>query len=407
LSKQIPYILVAILAASIIVLFITGSSNRNRKFDPRITLRNRDKIPYGTYVAYQNLKSIFPGSKVFRNRRAPGYWDSLDTYGSGQVYISISHRFLASEEEFQKLLDFVESGNDVFISARYISADVERTLSCTTTSFELNVFTDGGAEKMEIMLNNPPFRNRNKYYYPGKKFNTYFSTIDTSITRVLGHDESGHPNFIQMKRGKGDLFLHLEPLAYCNYFLLHRENISYYEQTLSMLDADAEKIVWDDYYLYKRSHYDRPENKRSWLAVLFRYPALKAALLTAIFTLLLYAILEMRRKQRMIPVVLKPRNDSMDFAKTIGRLYHDKGDHKNLSKKMAAYFLEHVRNRYKLTTVNLDEEFIRNLRFKTNVEEHEIRGIVSFIKYLDDVPAINQKELIDFHKQLEGFYKKG
>src|SRR6185503_10139397 len=99
----------------------------------------------------------------------------------------------------------------------------------------------------------------------------------------------------------------------------------------------------------------------------------------------------MRRKQRIIPVMTRPRNDSMDFVKTIGRLYYDKGDHKNLSRKMAAYFLEYVRNRYKLTTVSLDEEFIKNLQFKTNCEEHEIRSIVSFIKYLDEAPVIDHK----------------
>ena len=145
---------------------------------------------------------------------------------------------------------------------------------------------------------------------------------------------------------------------------------------------------------------------RNWLSVLFRYPALKAALLTAIFTLLLFVLLEMRRKQRYIPVISKPRNDSLDFVKTIGRLYYDKGDHKNLCRKMAAYFLEHVRNRYKLATGTLDDEFVQHLRFKSDVPEPEIRSIVSFIKYLDDVPVINYKELSEFHKQLESFYKK-
>ena len=137
-----------------------------------------------------------------------------------------------------------------------------------------------------------------------------------------------------------------------------------------------------------------------------RYPGLKAALLTAIFTLLLFVLLGMRRRQRYIPVMTKPKNDSLDFVKTIGRLYYDRGDHKNLCRKMAAYFLEHVRNRYKLPTGTLDENFISQLRFKSGADEPEIRGIVSFIKYIDDAPAINNNDLTDFHKQLESFYKK-
>jgi len=113
----------------------------------------------------------------------------------------------------------------------------------------------------------------------------------------------------------------------------------------------------------------------------------------------------MRRKQRIIPVLTKPRNDSLDFVKTIGRLYHEKRDHKNLSRKMSAYFLEHIRNRYKLATNLLDERFIQLLKIKTDQAEDNIRSIVSFIKNLDMADEISTDQLADFHKQLEGFYK--
>ena len=73
---------------------------------------------------------------------------------------------------------------------------------------------------------------------------------------------------------------------------------------------------------------------------------------------------------------------------------------------MSAYFLEHVRNKYKLLTSTLDEEFVKKLQYKSGAEEHEVRGIVSFIKYAEDALAISDKQLTDFHKQLESFYKK-
>jgi len=125
-----------------------------------------------------------------------------------------------------------------------------------------------------------------------------------------------------------------------------------------------------------------------------------------LFALLLYVLMEMRRKQRYIPVIKKPANDSLEFVKTIGRLYHDKGDHKNLCKKMSAYFLEHIRSRYKLPTSELDEAFQNNLHFKTGVEQEEINGIVSFIRHLDTLDTVSDKQLAWFHKQLETFYKK-
>ena len=180
----------------------------------------------------------------------------------------------------------------------------------------------------------------------------------------------------------------------------------YYEDVLSVISPRTKKIVWDEYFLTKRNTYDPPRDRKGWLGTLFSYPEMKWALLIAIFALLLYVLLEMRRKQRYIPVVTKPSNESLDFVKTVGRLYFDKGDHKNLCRKMAAYFLEHVRNRYKLSTVELNEDFIKNLQFKTGLDETELRSIVFFIKDLDNTPAISEHQLAYFHKQLESFYNK-
>jgi len=307
----------------------------------------------------------------------------------------------------KKIIEFVDAGNDVFISARYISAAADKILGCSSSSYSLASFTDDEMEdSMQILLSHPPFENKMIYYYPGKKFNSYFDAIDTARTDVAGYTEKQRPDFIHLRAGKGNLYVHLEPLAFSNYFLLHKNNISYYENAMSLISKGVKKVVWDEYYLNKRSYNDSNNEKKSWLSVLFRYPALKAALLTALFTLLLYVLLEMRRKQRIIPVIAKQRNDSLDFVRTIGRLYYDKGDHMNLCRKMGAYFLDHVRNQYKLSTVELDENFIKNLKYKSGHDEAEIRGIVSFIKYLDDAQAISHEQLTNFHRQLETFYNK-
>lgn len=390
-----------------LVLFFTGNNNKKRKLDERITLRRQDKIPYGTYVAYKSLKHIFPAASIYTNKYEPGYWDSLSNHDSKQAFIAVCDQFSPDEQEMKRLVTFAENGNDVFICARYISADAEKILGCYTIAIDRYFAgVEDLPKNMQISLNAPPFDKKSDYVYPGRTFNTYLPTIDSSTTDVLGYDEEGKPDFIRLHAGKGNFYVHTEPLAFSNYFILHKNNIDYYEKVLSVIRPDVTKVVWDEYYLNKRSSRGDSGKKKSWLTVLFRYPALKAALLTAIFTLLLYMLLGMRRKQRYIPVITKPRNDSLDFVKTIGRLYYDKGDHKNLCRKMGAYFLEHVRNKYKLPTGSLDDDFVKNLQYKSGAEESEIRGIVSFIKYLDEAAAINNNQLTDFHKQLESFYKK-
>ena len=107
----------------------------------------------------------------------------------------------------------------------------------------------------------------------------------------------------------------------------------------------------------------------------------------------------------MIPLYGKPKNDSLDFVKTLGRLYFDRKDHQNLAVKMSAYFLEHVRARYKLPTHTLDEEFINTLHFKTGYPEPETKAIVERIQSINSSNYITDTELGNFHKQLELFYQ--
>jgi hypothetical protein len=361
-------------------------------------------------VAYRNLKYLFPKATVYTSRHEPGYWDSLSNYDSGQAFIAITYRFSPYDDEMRRLISFAENGNDVFISTMIISDAAEKIIDCSTQDYKLpSYFGDdliGTADTMNVSLTSPPFGKDLKYSYPGKPYGSVFTKINEETTNVLGKVE-GFTNFIHLQAGRGNIYIHLSPLAFSNYFLLHKNNIDYYEKVMSVIKPGVTKVLWDEYFRNKKSeNSNNNEKKKGWLSVLFQYPAMKAALLTAIFTLLLYVLLEMRRKQRPIPIVAKPKNDSLDFVKTIGRLYYDKGDHKNLCRKMSAYFLEHVRSKYKLPTGRLDEEFVKNLQFKTGVEETEVRRIVSFITYLDQIPAVSQKQLSDFHKQLESFYKK-
>ncbi len=413
-KRFIPYILVAVLAMAIIVLYVSGKSDQKRVFDDRISLKRQDKIPYATFVAYQQLPQLFPEARIRITRKEPGFWDSVSMYDNRQAYICITDRFAADEGEMNKLLEFVRGGNDVFVSARYISSTVDEFLRCGSNSPDF--FTNYGGEqedlKTRFTLNTPPFTDTVHYQYPGKTFHSYFSYVDKSTTQVLGFDDNGHPNFIRMKAGFGNFYMHLEPLAFSNYFLLHEKNMGYYEKALSLIGPDVKSIVWDEYFINKKLSEGESPKQKGWMTVLMNMKnaegekPFRAAFWLFILLLILYVIMEMRRRQRYIPVVRKPSNDSLDFVKTIGRLYYDRSDHRNLCRKMSAYFLEFVRTNYKLPTGMLNDDFIRLLHFKSGVAEKEITEIVHFISQLDQGANINERQLAAFHKRLESFYQK-
>ncbi len=413
MKRFIPYILVSVLALAIILLYVSGKRAQKKVFDDRISLKRQDKIPYATFVAFEQLPQLFPEAKIRISRKEPGFWDSVSLYDNRQAFICITDRFGANEAEMGKLLDFVRSGNDVFISARFISSTAEQYLRCGNNASEF--YTNYGFEREEqktsFTLNTPPFTDTLYYQYPGKTFYSYFTHVDKNTTQVLGTDENGHPNFIRLKAGYGNFYVHLEPLAFSNYFLLHKNNIGYYEKAVSLISPNVKSIVWDEYYINKKVSDGESSKQKGWMTVLMNMKneegekPFRAAFWLFILLLILYVLMEMRRRQRYIPVVRKPSNDSLDFVKTIGRLYYDRSDHRNLCRKMSAYFLEFVRSNYKLPTSLLNEDFIRLLHFKSGVGEKEIAEIVQFINQLDQGASINERQLAAFHKRLESFYQ--
>ncbi|MBD0294290.1 MAG: hypothetical protein ICV84_03670, partial [Flavisolibacter sp.] len=187
-------------------------------------------------------------------------------------------------------------------------------------------------------------------------------------------------------------------------FILHEDNIQYFEKALSVLPRNSSRILWNEYYMVKPQQYPK-DNQPSWLHILFRYPPLKWGLLTAFATLLLFVLLEMRRRQRSIPVIPTPKNESLDFVQTIGRLYYDKGDHYDLVKKMTNYFLDYVRSHYSLNTGHIDEGFIQALHAKTAYPVSELKEIFDFIHYSERTKTISEQQLSQFYFQLEKFYQ--
>jgi hypothetical protein len=371
--------------------------------DERISLRQKDKIPYGYYAVRNLLPSLFPRSPIYSDKHSPGNWDSISFASADQAVILTAVYFNADDNELKEILEFVQKGNYVFLITKSLSYNASQYLGLNNN----NISTEGGlltesSDSLELSLSLPPFEYDQKYIYPGRRFASYFTTIDSTKALVLGRNGTGKPNFIQLKSGGGALFLHTAPLAFSNYFVLHKKNIAYFEQAFSIIPEKVKKVLWNDYYLTKRN---LPQKEPNWLSVLFRYEAFKWAMITTIAAILIYIFLEMRRKQRMIPIRTVLRNDSLDFVQTIGRLYYDQKDHKDLSKKMFVFFMDHIRTRYKISTDIPDSSFINALHIKSGYALSEVKNLVDSIEYVNRSRQITEKEVIKFYEQLEMFYQ--
>ncbi len=393
-----------------IILFVCSCKKLHR-FNDAITLNRNDKIPYGTYAAYKLMQKEFPHAVIQTNRYAPPQWKNLTSDSTKQVLFIVTKTFDPSEEDLDYLTGFVQKGNYVFISALEITRNASRFFRLNPSRHfnyygltlgvhhAFNPF-DSTTVRLDSVVFNSPFA----YYYPGADFTNEFAATDSGFTYNLGTSLKEKPNLVAVNAIHGTFFIHSAPVTFTNLFLLYENNRNYFEKLMGLLPADAKKIVWDEYYLY---HYynEKPRQKQGLLSVILKYENFRWAFWVTLLLLCLYIITEARRKQRIIPVYAKPTNDSLEFVTTVGKLYYEKGDHKNLADKLTLYFLDHVRNHYKISTAEINHVFEQQLASKAGKDITEIKTISDMMHTINLKNAIGQKQLMDYYELLENFYK--
>jgi len=87
--------------------------------------------------------------------------------------------------------------------------------------------------------------------------------------------------------------------------------------------------------------------------------------------MILFVLFEMKRRQRIIPVIAPLRNTTLDFVQTVGNVYFNQRDNKNIAIKKITYFLEFVRSNFFLSTSNMNDEFIEALSKKTAMKQQD------------------------------------
>jgi hypothetical protein len=212
----------------------------------------------------------------------------------------------------------------------------------------------------------------------------------------LGYSNRRHANFLCIKYGMGRIFLHNNPYAFSNFYMLKPGHAEYAAKCLSYLQGS--QIVWDEYY--KRNEADAQQ--ASFRFILSREP-LRWAYYITLASLLLYVLFNIKRKQRIIPVVDPYNNTSLEFTRLVGALYYNQADHKDILMKKVNYLLEFIRSRYQLDTSVTGDEFIRKLAAKSGIETERIAYLFALTNGARQKSRLSQQELIDLNQALYYF----
>lgn len=359
--------------------------------------------PFGSKVAYQMLqqnyadKYIDPINESFKT--ASKWWGDKDA-----LYVCISNHFYTDKKDAGDLLNFAKKGNTVFISSNNMDENLLSQLYLESNA-AINFGTDKPRYKKTatgLIYREDERPDYYGYYY--HPFENYFKNIKTVYKQTLGKaQDNSEPNLVIIYWGKGKVILHAEPKALSNYFLLTNNNYNYFSNIMKLFPQSPEHIYWDNFY--RNQDYRQADGAFSTLATIFKYPALKWAFLLGFWLLVLYILINGKRRQRIVPVIAEPKNSSIAFTKAIAGLYLKENDNKAISKKMVTYFNEGIRGRYYLNSSQPNETFLQTLSSKSGIELPKIKELYSNINWALQSAQVTDEALLRLNEQIQHFYK--
>ena len=379
---------------------------RSRLPDLRESYSHTDTKPFGAYIAKSILQNGFPDNYV-QTVKEPFEKTAAVFDDTSSVYFCVSRNLLIGESDVESILDFVYKGNTAFFAAANFDTLLLNKIFCKvkeetiiSASMPWNYYRQTSVRLIEDLST---AKDSFGYFY--EPFRRYFSEINERYSRIIGYNAGGKTNCIVFFWGKGKLFLHSDPRAFSNYFLLKNDNYKYMEALTQIMGADPQHVYWNDYYA-KLNRKKDPGSSNSSLKEIFKYPPLQAAFWLLLLMLLLFILFGRKRRQRVIREIKPNQNSSVAFTETIARLYIQKHDNKNIADKMITYFHEFIRNNYYLNTNTGNKDFITALSRKSGVSEEKTIALFNAINHANQNSVIDDYQLLSLNGQIQQFYKK-
>ena len=204
------------------------------------------------------------------------------------------------------------------------------------------------------------------------------------------------PVAVSVPYGKGEVIFVSSPLLFTNYGMLEGNTSVYIFRLMSYLA---------DLPVYRTEAYVKTDAmlvaEQSPFREFIKRPPLRWALYLALLGVVLFMIFTARRRQRVIPIMSKPANRSLEFIQLIGTLYYQRKDHVNLVRKKFKLFAEELRKTagVDISDVNTDDSEYLLLAEKTGMNSDRLKKVIRQIRLVlhseGNISVEEMRSLID------------
>lgn len=204
------------------------------------------------------------------------------------------------------------------------------------------------------------------------------------------------PTAVSVPYGKGEVIFVSSPLLFTNYGMLEGNTFVYIFRLMSYLA---------DLPVYRTEAYVKTDAmlvaEQSPFREFIKRPPLRWALYLALLGVVLFMIFTARRRQRVIPIMSKSANRSLEFIQLIGTLYYQRKDHGDLVRKKFKLFAEELRKTagVDISDVNTDDREYLLLAEKTGMNSDRLKKVIRQIRLVlhseGNISVEEMRSLID------------
>lgn len=363
----------AVIFIIIMVILALLEVSKKEVTDWRKNFDVNEKSPFGLFVFNKEVKDLFKNNFTKIDVTPYDYYSEKNKKPHNILVVESE----VDQESWNTILEEVSKGSDAMIIATRIPKNISDSIGFYNSKIS---FEEQNVLKLTDKKYQNDFIELDKF--PSGRGFSYIKPNVQVLGKTVEKNNEDQVNFIKAPFGKGYIYVHCEPLFLTNYYLLKSGNVKYAQSVFSYLE-DKETIWFVE---------SNTKESSSLLRFILANPALKYAWWVFLGGIILFILFNIKRKQRIVPIIEPLKNTSADFVKSIGNLYLQEGDFHDMMAKKAQYFLNKVRLDLLIDTQNLDEEFSKKLQLKTGKSAELVNEAISLIKKAQDPYASVMKE---------------
>ncbi len=336
------------------------------------TYQKESHDPYGSWLFHELLGEVFPSTEIIE--ATPQRTDSTEH----NLYVRIADIGDVGGTEMDSVLEFVRMGNDAFIISNTFGGELDSLIS-------EDYYTYGGFchKTLEVNLGDMSY-----YIEEGYSYINYNLELDTSKSSIryttfakiqfdslyegeIAYEMVSEKSImIEIPYGDngGKVYLCSAPILFTNISLQQPDMALFFEGVMAVIDTPT-KIYWDD----TKGKYIRNYEKSSPLKYILSEKSLRLAYYLTLGLGFIFLIFRSRRKQKVIPLLSKNKNTSLEYISTISKLYQGQEQHEKLVVHLERIFYHNVEKQYFISKEHPD--FVSILAKKSRSTEEDI-GII-------------------------------